>query len=144
VDVAAKLQIPGQMALCAPPWRGTSGHLSDHQQGCRLSMFRFLLRILGYLAIAAGFVLLLIDGARSIANSELMLTSLNDLGLRFVGERFLLLQPAIERQIHPLLWDPVLSNILRLPGAVPGLALGFWLLWLGRQPVRQVGYLTRQ
>ena len=107
-------------------------------------MVRLLLRILGYLAIAAGFVTLVIDGARSIANSELMLTSLNELGLRLLGERFLQLQPAIERQIHPLLWDPVLINILRLPGAALGLALGFWLLWLGRHPGRQVGYLTRR
>jgi hypothetical protein len=107
-------------------------------------MFRFLLRMLGYLAIAAGFVSLMIDGARSIANSELMLTSLNDLGLRFLGERFQLLQPAIERQIHPLLWDPVVLHFLRLPNAALGLVLGFWLLWLGRQPEQQVGYLTRQ
>jgi hypothetical protein len=112
--------------------------------GNRRSMLRLLLRTLGYLAIAAGFVALIIDGARSIANSELMLTSLSDLGLRFLGGGFLLLQPAIERQIHPLLWDPVVLNILRLPCAALGLALGFWLLWLGRYRDRQVGYLTRQ
>ena len=107
-------------------------------------MFRFLLRVCGYLAIAAGFVGLMIDGARSIANSALMLTSLSDLAGRFLGERFLALQPAIERQVHPLLWDPVLVNLLRLPVAALGLALGFWLLWLGRSPDPQIGYLTRQ
>ena len=39
-------------------------------------MVRFLVRLIGYVLIAAGFVSLVIDGARSIANSALQFTAL--------------------------------------------------------------------
>lgn len=107
-------------------------------------MFRLPLRIAGYLTIATGFVGLMIDGARSLANSALMPTPLSEIAMRLLGDRFLALQPAIERQVHPLLWDPVVVNLLRLPAAAVALLLGFWFLWLGRPPRQQVGYLTRQ
>jgi hypothetical protein len=107
-------------------------------------MLRFLLRIAGYFAIAAGFVGLMIDGARSIANSALAFTPLNEIVARFLGERLSALQPAIERHLHPLVWDPVILNFLRLPAGAVALLLGFWLLWLGRRPERQIGYVTRQ
>ncbi len=41
-------------------------------------MMRFLLRFVGYVLLAAGFVTLVIDGARSIANSALLLTPLGE------------------------------------------------------------------
>lgn len=87
---------------------------------------------------------MLMDGARSIANSGLFLTSMGEFGVRMMGERFMQIQPVIERQIHPLLWDPLLFNILRLPVAFIALAFGFLMLWLGRSSVQQIGYLTRQ
>lgn len=105
---------------------------------------RFLVRMLGYLLVAGGFIALLTDGARSIANSVLRFTPLGETLLTLVGERFRLLQPAIERNLHPMLWDPVLINVLQLPTAAAGLLLGLLLLWLGaaRKPV--IGIVTRR
>ena len=80
-------------------------------------MFRFLARLSGLLLIAAGFVGLVIDGTRSIANGTLIFTPLGEVAFRVFGERYLLLQPAIERRIHPLLWDPVVLNLTLLPGS---------------------------
>jgi hypothetical protein len=107
-------------------------------------MVRFLLRLLGYVLIAAGFVSLVIDGARSIANSALQFTPLSATLSTLLGERYQSLQPAIERNLHPLLWDPVLLNLMRSPTALAALLLGFLLLRLGAQPEPTIGIVTRR
>ncbi|MGE7471058.1 hypothetical protein ACQKLX_16560 [Bosea sp. NPDC003192] len=130
------MRFPGREAVlrAAPGWalQGSGDEL------------RFLVRMLGYLLVAGGFVALLTDGARSIANSALRFTPLGETLLTFVGERFRQLQPAVERNLHPMLWDPVLLNVLQVPTAAAGLLLGFLLLWLGAAPKPQIGILTRR
>ncbi|MBN9438817.1 PetM family of cytochrome b6f complex subunit 7 [Bosea sp. (in: a-proteobacteria)] len=105
---------------------------------------RFLVRILGYLLVAGGFIVLLTDGARSIANSALRFTPLGETMAALLGDRFRQLQPGIERSLHPLLWDPVLVHVLLAPTALAGLALGFLLLWLGGEPKPLIGIVTRR
>jgi hypothetical protein len=105
-------------------------------------MFRFLARTLGLLLIAAGFVGLVIDGTRSIANSGVMFTPLGEVGYRLFGERYLLLQPAIERHVHPALWDPVVLNLTLLPASAVGFFLGVLLLWLGQKRPEPIGFAT--
>jgi hypothetical protein len=100
--------------------------------------------LLGYVCIAAGFVALIIDGARSIANSAIQATPLGETLFGLLGERYLLLQPTIERHIHPLLWDPVMLYLTLAPTALVALVLGFLLLWLGARPKPQVGIVTRR
>jgi hypothetical protein len=105
-------------------------------------MLRFLARTLGLLLIAAGFVGLVIDGTRSIANSGVMFTPLGQVAHRLFGERYLLLQPAIERHVHPTLWDPVVLNLTLLPASVVGFLLGVLLLWLGQKRPEPIGFAT--
>lgn len=105
---------------------------------------RFLLRFVGYLSVAAGFVALVIDGARSIANAGLRFTPVGEVLIAVVQGRYQLIQPAIERNIHPWLWDPVLLTLLRAPAAGAALVLGFMLLWLGRRPDEAIGIVTRR
>ncbi len=107
-------------------------------------MIRFLFRTIGYMTVAAGFVGLMIDGARSMAGSVLVFTSTADLAVRLFADRYALLRPWVEQNIHPLAWEPVLAGILRLPASVLGLALGFLLLWFGQPDRREVGYVTRR
>ena len=107
-------------------------------------MLRLLARVSGLFLVAAGFVGLVIDGTRSIANGALTFTALGEVGYRLFGERYLLLQPAIERHVHPLLWDPVVLNLMLAPAAVVAFVLGAMLLWLGRKPPEPIGYLARR
>jgi hypothetical protein len=107
-------------------------------------MVRFLLRLAGYVLIAAGFVTLVIDGARSIANSALQFTPFGETLLALLRERYLQLQPMVERQIHPLLWDPVLLSLTKAPTALVALLLGFLLLRLGARPEPPIGTVTRR
>ena len=105
---------------------------------------RFLLRLIGYLSVAAGFVALVIDGARSIANAGLRFTRVSEVLIAVIQERYQQIQPAIERNIHPWLWDPLLLTVLRAPVALAALLLGFALLWLGRRPQVAIGIVTRR
>jgi hypothetical protein len=107
-------------------------------------MVRFLVRLIGYVLIAAGFVSLVLDGARSIANSALQVTALGGTLASVLHERYQQIQPAIERNIHPLLWDPVVLHLLRAPTALVALVLGFLLLWLGARPEPGIGIVTRR
>ena len=119
----------------SPPWSGVAGLGGE---------LRFLVRMLGYLLVAGGFVMLITDGARSIANSALRFTPLGEALPAFLGERFRLLQPAVERNLHPVLWDPVLVYLLEVPTAAAGLLLGFLLLWLGAASRPGIGIVTRR
>jgi hypothetical protein len=102
-------------------------------------MFRFLLRVLGLLLMAAGFVGLVIDGTRSIANSQVVLTPIGEMAFSLFPRSFPLLEPAVAR-IHPYLWDPIVRTLLLLPASVVGFAVGILLLWLGRRPPEPIGY----
>ena len=78
-------------------------------------MFRLMFRIAGLAAIALAFALLVKDATRSIAGGELALTSLGLDAVTLFPAKFALLQPMLERNLHPLLWDPVALTLLRLP-----------------------------
>ncbi|MFY8038840.1 MAG: hypothetical protein ACOVN4_04125 [Bosea sp. (in: a-proteobacteria)] len=106
-------------------------------------MIKGLFRILAFLLLAAGFVAAVMDGARTIANSAVDYAKLGSTLFRLFGERFLLLQPAVERHVHPLLWDPVLLNLLVLPTSVVLLVLGFVSYRIGRRSGSRIGHVLR-
>lgn len=105
-------------------------------------MIRFLVRFLGFVTMAAGFVSLVVDGTRSIANGALVFTPLGEVAFALFPTKFPLLEPAVTRYIHPFLWDPILLNILLMPASLLGLATGALLLWLGRKPAEPIGHLA--
>ena len=106
-------------------------------------MFRFLVRLLGLLLVAAGFVGFVIDGTRSIANGEVAFTPIGEVGFTLFPKTFPLLEPAVTR-IHPALWDPVVVNLLVLPASLTGFVLGLLFLWLGRRRPEPIGYRADQ
>ena len=61
---------------------------------------RFLVRSVGYILVAAGFVTLVIDGARSIPNALLRFTTIGDVLAAVMHEHYRALGPMIERNLH--------------------------------------------
>ncbi|MBX9934275.1 MAG: PetM family of cytochrome b6f complex subunit 7 [Methylobacterium sp.] len=98
-------------------------------------MFRFLLRSLGFVILAAGFVCLVYDGARSIANNALRFTTLDALPLTALAAPLASLKTAVSAAA-PWLWQAILLPLSVAPAALVALALGIILIWLG-QPIRE-------
>ena len=98
-------------------------------------MIRFLLRFTGFWLLAAGFVALIVDGTRSIAAGEIMLTPLGSTAIWLFPAKFPILQPAVERHLHPWLWDPLLVSLLLTPTflALGGLGLLLFAAGLRRR-----------
>ncbi|MEA2760176.1 MAG: hypothetical protein QOH65_2789 [Methylobacteriaceae bacterium] len=105
-------------------------------------MIRLTLRFLGVLLLAAAFAALIIDGTKSIAASAVIYTPGADTAQQMFPEKFKLLQPALER-LHPLLWNPGMATILRLPVCIIIAVFGMICLLLGRKPRPKIGFSRR-
>jgi hypothetical protein len=103
-------------------------------------MVGFLVRFLGLVLMAAGFVGLVIDATGSIANGQATFTPLGEVGQSLFPGSFGQLEPAVSRNAHPIVWDPVLVTLFKLPAAITGFALGALFLWLGRRRPEPIGY----
>lgn len=107
-------------------------------------MIRFLLRLLGFLLLAAAFVGLVLDGARTIANGALSFVSVADLALAVARERWLALQPLVEARLGSAAWAYALGPLSQAPASLIALVLGAVLLRLGQPPREPIGYLARR
>lgn len=105
-------------------------------------MFRFLARILGFPLMAGGFVALVYDGARSIANNGLRVTTLSELPFPAFKDKAVALQASIEG-VAPWLWNLLVLPLALAPVSLIGLGLGAVLLWLGQPGREPIGFLTK-
>jgi hypothetical protein len=104
---------------------------------------RLLFRVLGLVLLAGAFAACVIDGARSIADDRLSFTRLGDTAYWAFPNKFPLMQSFVERQIHPLLWDPILLNLLKAPTAAALALLGAALLYAMRKRPPPIGHSNR-
>jgi hypothetical protein len=103
-------------------------------------MIRFVFRFVGLLALAFGFVLLVYDGTRSIANRTLELTTVE----RFWNEVYPrspqeVLKP-LTAPIADWLWDPMTVSVLGAPVWLVLAVLASLLMILGRKKKPLIGY----
>ncbi|MEM9634531.1 MAG: hypothetical protein AAGA50_24590 [Pseudomonadota bacterium] len=101
-----------------------------------ITVLKFIFRILGYGFLAVAIIAGISDASSSIAQSQVHLAPLGQVLYEFFPDTFPILQPAIERHIHPLLWDPVVLTILIWPVWAFFAPLGLLLLWLGARRQR--------
>jgi hypothetical protein len=102
-------------------------------------MIRFVLRLIGLLSLALGFIFLVYDGTKSIADQRLYITKVGDVWLALHDASLAQLQPAVER-ISPWLWDPMLVRFLSAPSALVLVILGAILMVVGRKRRPLIGY----
>lgn len=103
-------------------------------------MIRFLLRFFGVLLLAAAFVLVVHDGAKSIADNQMRIYSLGRLWGDIHGASLQSFRMLGETALFDWLWHPVLQTLLDLPA---GLILGagaIVLILLGRKKKPLIGY----
>jgi hypothetical protein len=103
-------------------------------------MIRFLFRFVGLICLAAGFILLIYDGTKSIAGNAIFLTSVRALWELINAGSLARLEPMIRPYAGGLLWDPVMVGLLAAPSwGVLGV-LGILFLVLGRKKKPLIGY----
>jgi hypothetical protein len=103
-------------------------------------MIRFLLRTLGLLFLAAAFIFLVYDGTRSIAANMLLYSKVDEIWSLVHQASLQQLQPLIEKNAPPWLWDPVMTTILEAPVIVVLAVVGAILIVLGRRKKPLIGY----
>ncbi len=96
-------------------------------------MIRFLARVLGLFLIAGALVALVVDAAKSIAASTLVVTALGEAWYAASANTQVAVQQGIEARFGHWVWDPLMLSILILPTWVVLGALGFLLTYLGRR-----------
>ncbi len=102
-------------------------------------MIRFLFRFLGFITLALGFIFLVYDGTKSIADQRLYITRVSDVWASLHESSLAALQPAVER-LAVWLWDPILTGVLNAPAWLVLVILGTILMLLGRKKRPLIGY----
>ena len=103
-------------------------------------MIRFVLRFLGLLLLALGFIFLVYDGIRSISDGSWLVTKTNYVWI-IVNEASLRgFQALVEHRAGPDVWQFGVAPILDQPASAVAAVLGIILIVLGRKKKKLIGY----
>ena len=106
-------------------------------------MLRWLLRLIGYLCLAAGFITFVVDGARYVANNAWTPLRLGPTLSAVMPRAYGSWETAAKARLPGVLWDPGLVTALTVPFFIVATVLGALLLLLGRKPKALIGYSNR-
>jgi hypothetical protein len=103
-------------------------------------MIRFVFRFFGLLCLALGFIFLVYDGTKTIADQALYLSSVGSTWSNIHQSSLAALQPAVER-MAPWAWKGVIQPyFLDQPVSLVLVILGAILILLGRKKKPLIGY----
>jgi hypothetical protein len=102
-------------------------------------MIRFVFRFVGLICLALGFIFLIYDGTKSIADHRLYITRVSDFWAAFHETSLAQLRPTVERLV-PWLWDPLVQSVLNAPTWLVLVVIGMLLILLGRKKRPLIGY----
>ena len=98
---------------------------------------KLILRMLGIILLLFAMVALVVDGTKTLsANGQLIVTSFGQQWLLFSPDSLFATKKAIEDQLHPLIWDPIIATLLLWPTWVILGGLGILFYWIGRKRYR--------
>jgi hypothetical protein len=103
-------------------------------------MIRALLRLLGVVVLAAGFILLMYDGAKSIADSRIYIYKLGQLWTDIHAASLQSAQAKVQGSLPAVVWDPIITTLLDQPSWLIFGIIGTVLVLLGRKRKPLIGY----
>jgi hypothetical protein len=104
-------------------------------------MIRFVLRFVGLLLLALGFIFLVHDGTKSIADQTLYLSSVDSTWSNIHQSSLTALQPTVERLAGTWAWQGVVKPyFLDQPVSLVFAIVGAVLILLGRKKKPLIGY----
>lgn len=98
-----------------------------------MKFLRFIFSMLGLWTCALALLALVLDGIRSIAANTIVMTSLGATWFELDSASLNLAQAVVQRNLHPLLWDPVIQWVLTLPAWLVAAVIGLLFLYIGRK-----------
>ncbi|WP_309082524.1 hypothetical protein [Chelativorans sp.] len=102
---------------------------------------RFIFRLLALFALSVAVVMAVIDATRTVAADAWTFTPLGESWRGTWPETLASLQRFLEGSRAPVLWDPVMTFILTLPGWLVFAALALLLFAIGHRRRRPGGSL---
>jgi hypothetical protein len=102
-----------------------------------------IFRLVGYLLALAGLGFLIVDGARSIAAGDLILTRFGQSWYDLDRASLNGAQALVQRYLHPYVWDPVIATILQWPTFAVALGLSLLFVVISRPRRRGTGAAWR-
>jgi hypothetical protein len=106
-------------------------------------MLRLLLRFVGHVGLAVGFIAFVVDGARSVANKELAYVSIGTVLDTVLPHAYAGWLGAAKLHLPSVLYDPVLIKALAAPFFVGATVIAVLLLLIGQKPKPKIGYSNR-
>jgi hypothetical protein len=103
-------------------------------------MIRFVLRFLGLLLLALGFIFLVYDGIRSISDGSLLVTKTSYVWIIVNEASLQAFQALVEHRAGPDVWQFGVAPLLNQPASAVAAVLGIVLIILGRKRKRLIGY----
>ena len=98
-----------------------------------MKIIRFVFSLIGLWICALSLLALVLDGVRSIAANAIVMKSLGETWFEISRESLNLVQAVIQRNVHPLIWDPVIQWILMAPAWLVAGVIGLFFVYLGRK-----------
>ena len=95
-------------------------------------MLRNLSHLFGLATLALAVITAVLDLTRSIADTSIVIVPLGKVWFDFSPSSLNLAQVVTQRYVSPVLWDPVILNILLMPAWLVFLVLSALFLFLGR------------
>jgi peptidoglycan/LPS O-acetylase OafA/YrhL len=103
-------------------------------------MIRFIFRLLALIILAAAFILLIYDGAKSIADSNIHINTLGQIWTEIHGGSLQALRAMTERRVSARLWTLIARPVLDQPAWLVLGVIGIILMLLGRKKKPLIGY----
>jgi hypothetical protein len=103
-------------------------------------MIRALLRLIGVIVLAAGFILVVYDGAKSIADSRIYVYKLGQLWTDIHAASLQNVQAKVQETLPAAVWDPAITTLLDQPAWLVLGVIGIVLILLGRKRKPLIGY----
>jgi len=103
-------------------------------------MIRFVLRFVGLLLLALGFIFLVYDGIRSISDGGILLTKASEVWNATHDRSLTAFQILVERYTGAEFWQVGIAPILNQPASAVACVLGVILIMLGRKKKPLIGY----
>lgn len=102
-------------------------------------MIRSLFRLLAYIALSLAIIAAVLDAARSLGASHLIVTSLADSWQSVSASSLALAEAGIKTHLYSLFWDPLMLWVLETPTVIVFALLAFLLYAMGYRRDTRVG-----